>query len=143
MPQDRLEEILQDLCGEIYQGTVASKLFGADKLIAQAKLVIKEYVENNFGIKDDKCYYCGEMTNSFAGNPGKWPVVLSHSDEPGKPKCHHEECVILRLDHAKEYYLGLLPKEKEQKILTSSGYVDSDLSIGYNTAIREIKERIR
>ena len=31
-----------------------------------------------------------------------------------------------------------LPEKKEQKILTSSGYMDSDLSIGYNYALSEL-----
>ena len=31
-----------------------------------------------------------------------------------------------------------LPEKKEQKILTSSGYMDSDLSIGYNYALSDL-----
>jgi hypothetical protein len=46
------------------------------------------------------CYYCGELTDSLAGNPGKWPVILCHRDEPGVPKVHHSACVSARLDNA-------------------------------------------
>ncbi len=45
----------------------------------------------------EPCYYCGEPCSSVAGNPGKWPLVLFHRDEPGKPKWHHAGCVAARL----------------------------------------------
>ena len=48
-------------------------------------------------MSDGVCYYCGEMTNSLAGNPGEWPVMLCHKDEPGKVKHHHTKCVMYRL----------------------------------------------
>jgi hypothetical protein len=50
--------------------------------------------------KDGECYYCGEKTNSIAGNPSGWCVFLCHSDDPGKVKHHHVGCVTQRL---KEY----------------------------------------
>lgn len=43
------------------------------------------------------CYYCGENCDALAGNPGKWPVMLCHKDEPGVMKYHHVECVTKRL----------------------------------------------
>lgn len=43
------------------------------------------------------CYYCGLQCSSLSGNPGMWPIVLSHSDEPGVPKYHHMACVNQRL----------------------------------------------
>ncbi len=48
--------------------------------------------------QDGICYYCGKMTNSLAGNPGQWAVMLCHSDEPGKVKYHHQLCVSKRLE---------------------------------------------
>jgi hypothetical protein len=53
-------------------------------------------------MKDGPCYYCGTQTESFAGNPGKWPVYLCHSDDPGKSKPHHVECVSIRLSMVKK-----------------------------------------
>ena len=43
------------------------------------------------------CYYCEEPCDGYAGNPGKWPVALTHEDEPGKVKWHHTSCVSERL----------------------------------------------
>lgn len=48
--------------------------------------------------EDGPCYYCGKPTNSFAGNPGQWPLRFPHADEPGKVKCHHTQCVLERLE---------------------------------------------
>ncbi len=45
----------------------------------------------------EPCYYCGEQCDHLAGNPSKWPIVLCHRDEPGKPKWHHTGCVTARL----------------------------------------------
>ena len=47
--------------------------------------------------EEGPCYYCGEKCEPFAGNPGKWPIMLCHSDEPGKTKPHHVECISARL----------------------------------------------
>lgn len=50
----------------------------------------------NFGSmqgNDQPCYYCGEPCNSLAGNPGVWPIHLTHKDDPGKVKWHHIGCV--------------------------------------------------
>ena len=47
------------------------------------------------------CYYCKEPVNALAGNPGLWPIVMSHRDEPGVPKIHHMSCVQERLDEWK------------------------------------------
>jgi len=55
--------------------------------------------------EDGPCYYCGEKTESYAGNPGKWPIFLCHSDDPGKVKPHHTECVQMRIEPWK---LGVL-----------------------------------
>jgi len=45
----------------------------------------------------EPCYYCGEPCNSLAASPSKWPIPLSHADEPGKVKWHHTGCVSERL----------------------------------------------
>lgn len=46
---------------------------------------------------NEPCYYCHQPCNSLAGNPGKWPVALTHKDEPGVVKWHHTSCVTRRL----------------------------------------------
>ncbi len=46
---------------------------------------------------NEPCYYCGEPCSSVAGNPGKWPIPLSHRDDPGRVKWHHIGCVSERL----------------------------------------------
>lgn len=51
--------------------------------------------------RDGPCYYCHLPTSSLAGDPGLWPVVLCHPDEPGVPKIHHERCVSERLHETK------------------------------------------
>jgi hypothetical protein len=43
------------------------------------------------------CYYCGQPISALAGNPGLWPVALTHSDDPGVAKWHHARCVEARL----------------------------------------------
>lgn len=44
------------------------------------------------------CYYCGLPTSSTAGDPGMWPIYLSHSIDPGVMKSHHMGCVQDRLE---------------------------------------------
>lgn len=46
---------------------------------------------------DGPCYYCNKPTNGYAGNPGMWPVMLCHPDDPGVVKYHHVKCVSERL----------------------------------------------
>lgn len=46
---------------------------------------------------DGPCYYCGKPTDSHAGSPHLWPILLCHDDAPGKPQPHHRWCVDARL----------------------------------------------
>ncbi|MCE7895010.1 MAG: hypothetical protein DYH12_35775 [Sorangiineae bacterium PRO1] len=46
---------------------------------------------------DAPCYYCGHPCNTYAGNPGLWPLGFTHADEPGVVKWHHTGCVQGRL----------------------------------------------
>ena len=46
---------------------------------------------------DKPCYYCGQPCDGLAGNPNKWPIPLTHRDEPGVVKWHHIGCVSRRL----------------------------------------------
>jgi hypothetical protein len=48
--------------------------------------------------KNKSCYYCGKETDPLAGDPGEWPVMLPHADDPGKAKPHHIKCVLDRLE---------------------------------------------
>ncbi len=43
------------------------------------------------------CYYCHKPCDGLAGNPSKWPIPLTHKDDPGKVKWHHIGCVMSRL----------------------------------------------
>lgn len=65
-----------------------------------ANLQRGEILENNPGTSGngEPCYYCGELCDSFAGNPGKWPIILCHKDAPGVSKAHHSACISSRLE---------------------------------------------
>lgn len=47
---------------------------------------------------DEPCYFCKEKCDSLSANPGRWPIPLCHSDEPGKVKWHHVGCISDRLE---------------------------------------------
>jgi hypothetical protein len=49
------------------------------------------------------CYYCGELCNNFAGDPGQWSVRFPEKDDPGKMKSHHMGCLLKKLDVCKKY----------------------------------------
>ncbi len=51
---------------------------------------------------EENCYYCGEETNHYAGNPSLWPLVFSHKENPGVAVSHHMKCVQMRLDEYEE-----------------------------------------
>ena len=66
--------------------------------IALALAAAREQGQQTFRVMDDgPCYYCGEQTNSWSGDPGLWPLRFCHSDDPGKSKWHHTACVTGRL----------------------------------------------
>lgn len=44
------------------------------------------------------CYYCGQPCDGIAASPGRWPIPLTHADDPGVVKWHHIECVTARLN---------------------------------------------
>ena len=50
----------------------------------------------------EPCYYCEDPCNGYAADPGRWPVGLSHPDDPGVLKWHHHQCVFERLHPAEE-----------------------------------------
>lgn len=47
--------------------------------------------------EDGKCYWCGENTESLAGNPMKWPLRFPANDSTGIVRWHHTGCVMDRL----------------------------------------------
>lgn len=53
--------------------------------------------------QDGPCRYCGEPTESLAGNPSRWPLVFCWKDEPGVPKFHHVRCVTLKLIEGEDW----------------------------------------
>src|SRR4051812_39596035 len=46
------------------------------------------------------CAFCGKACEPWAGNPGKWPVLLPSPDGAGALKAHHVSCVMERLSVA-------------------------------------------
>lgn len=46
---------------------------------------------------DGECFYCGEKTESLAGDPGRWPLQFCHPDGTGISRFHHTRCVTDRL----------------------------------------------
>lgn len=86
------------------------------------------------------CYYCKDPCDKWAANPGKWPIALTHADDPGVVKWHHESCVssrlysdqeiqairamILRLsDIEREDFIGVILKTSGHTILDDVGVV--------------------
>lgn len=70
---------------------------GADPRHAKA---VEEFLRSRSRCEsgeDASCYYCGEACEPFSGNPSRWPIPLTHRDEPGKVKWHHIGCVTERL----------------------------------------------
>jgi hypothetical protein len=51
---------------------------------------------------DEPCYFCGEKTNSVAGNPAEWPLFFPEADKPGVVRPHHMGCVFKRLGERNE-----------------------------------------
>lgn len=47
--------------------------------------------------KDGICPLCGEMTDSFCANPGKWAVRFSPPGSEGVTQAHHVKCVTERV----------------------------------------------
>jgi hypothetical protein len=46
---------------------------------------------------DGPCFYCGEWTNGYAGDPGLWPLQFCQPDGTGVTRFHHTRCVSSRL----------------------------------------------
>lgn len=53
----------------------------------EAKTVMAE------ALFDGPCILCGETTQSIAGNPGRWPLLLCRQDGTGKALVHCVKCV--------------------------------------------------
>ena len=82
--------------------------------------------ESTAWFRDGPCYYCNEPTESNAGNPGLWPVLLCHSDDPGKVKHHHVRCVSNRLaefERLKEAWDALPRSEAVDQLIASRAEV--------------------
>jgi hypothetical protein len=47
---------------------------------------------------DAPCGLCGEDTDHWAGNPGKWPVKLPYKGGNGKIRIYHRSCVTKAID---------------------------------------------
>jgi hypothetical protein len=46
---------------------------------------------------DGPCFYCGEQTVRYAGDPGLWPLYFCQPDGTGITRIHHTRCVTSRL----------------------------------------------
>src|SRR5687768_10256435 len=40
------------------------------------------------------CGCCGEPTNSWQGNPGRWKLMLPYRSEPGVLRAFHYDCIL-------------------------------------------------
>lgn len=60
---------------------------------------------------DGPCFYCGEMTSSYAGDPGRWPLRFCQRDGTGITRYHHTRCVTDRLNHPAQAALNPPPLE--------------------------------
>lgn len=49
--------------------------------------------EKELEINDGKCFICGELTNSLAGNPSVWGFYFPHIDGSGKHRHYHLKCL--------------------------------------------------
>lgn len=100
--EDEFPDILCQACGAYFDAVVEVSIAWRtmkrekrlDNELAADRDEVAEYQKND---RDGPCYYCGEPTERFAGNPSRWPVYLCHADEPGVSKPHHAGCVSERL----------------------------------------------
>jgi hypothetical protein len=84
-------DLLHEITGE--EGPLAR---GNENALQAVERIIRSLHPNLEG-HDVPCYYCKEPCDSWAGNPSKWPVCLSHTDHPGKATWQHAGCVHERL----------------------------------------------
>jgi hypothetical protein len=47
--------------------------------------------------RDDRCEFCGSVTDSVAGNPAMWPLFFTLPDGMGVVRAFHMGCVQDRL----------------------------------------------
>lgn len=77
--------------------------------------------------EDGKCFFCGEQTNSLAGNPGRWALSLPvDPNEPGRPKTVCTGCVLERLRIAEEHLSGERRKTNASPRLYDSLYESAE-----------------
>lgn len=96
-PEDLVSfgEIIADL--EFAKRDLKKKLDEANEATEKYKTAL----EDGRG-HDQPCHICGETTNSFAGNPGMWPIPICTKDDPGVVKWHHSGCVQKKLAGGEE-----------------------------------------
>ena len=87
---------------------------------------------------DGPCYYCNKPTHRHAGNPGFWPVMLCHADDPGKVKHHHVQCVSERL--AKVERLEAKLEQQRQNSIIRPLYDDMRRAESMKAAAKVIAE---
>lgn len=46
---------------------------------------------------DKTCFFCGDETSEYAGDPFSWPLVFCHPDGTGIPHTHCTGCVVNRV----------------------------------------------
>lgn len=49
----------------------------------------------------EPCCLCGEMTNSLAGDPGRWPIRFGHEGGNGETFTHCGKCCAKMFNDAK------------------------------------------
>jgi hypothetical protein len=87
------------LAGETLTATVSTgpSSLGKEQAASELAEALDRYPSRSTEGHGEACYYCGEKCNSLAFNPGRWPIPLTHPNEPGVVKWHHIRCVSERL----------------------------------------------
>lgn len=111
---DDFAQIFGEMCAEISKRLEDEGLL-FPTMAEDATRILQEDLAVHFLSQDYEpkpCYYCGELTNSFAGDPSVWPLHFPHPDEPGVVKQNHVGCVMKRLQAA----------ERKSRLLQALGY---------------------
>lgn len=67
---------------------------------------------------NEPCCVCGKMTNSLAGDPGKWPYRFGHVGGAGKSFVHCGACCTQMYE---EYMIGREPASTVDAAAQSTG----------------------
>jgi DNA repair exonuclease SbcCD ATPase subunit len=127
--ESRVSDLEADLKAQTHETKRLEEAYDDLRTDLEAKLAEVAVAQGH----DEPCFYCKEPCDSFAGNPGKWPIPLCHADDPGRVKWHHVDCVTDRLRN------GERAERAEQESKTALDILNSYR--GAYTLEKEAKER--